>query len=67
MYSFGNVHYAVLKFGISKIFPAQFILNGLNYYVLAFKLIIWYKAIIYMHVFILNLFIFLNTCMSLTL
>ncbi len=43
--------------GFHLISRSHFILCGLNYYVLTFKLIIWYNAlIVYIHVFILYLY-----------
>ncbi len=45
------------------LFQPHFILSGLNYYVLAFKLIIWYSAlIVYIHVFTLYLYLKIPAC-----
>ncbi len=42
----------------TKMVRSPFILGGLNYYVLTFKLIIWYNGlIVYIHVFKLYLYL----------
>ncbi len=47
------ISYIVLVYNINT-YWSHFILGGLNYYVLTFKLIIWYNAfIVYIHVFTL--------------
>ncbi len=46
----------------SNNFRSHFILGGLNYYVLTFKLIIWYNALI-VYMFLHCIYIFKTTCM----